>query len=373
MELQRNRIAMVSPSLDAYSETFIQSQKNGLDAKVFYYYGGRLPTHLEQYGKLLSRKDLLFSKIKRKLGLTHFSPNELAFIRSLKEKKIQVVLAQYGTTAHCIVKICEYLKIPLITHFHGYDASVNSVIENCDKYKYVFDYSSFVIAVSISMREKLIELGCSMDKVIYNTYGPNPLFLKLKPQSKEQTFVGLGRFVNKKAPYYTILAFSKVLGQYPDAKLVIGGNGSLYEVCKNLVRYLNIENSVSLPGILTKEQFLSYLSTSLAFVQHSVTAIDGDQEGTPVAVLEASAAGLPVISTFHAGISDVILDGETGLLVEEHDVDAMARKMIRLLENKELAFHLGKNGKERIETHFTMEKHLKTIDALITKAIEENE
>lgn len=370
MELQRrNRIAMVSPSRDAYSETFIQAQKNGLDGRVYYYYGGGLPTHLELEGKLLSRKDLLLGKIKGKLGFTHFSPNELAFIHSLKKKKIQVVLAQYGTTAHRIVKICKYLKIPLITHFHGYDASVKSVIENCDKYKEVFNYSSFVIAVSILMREKLIQLGCSKDKVIYNTYGPNPLFFTIKPQFREATFVGLGRFVDKKAPYYTILAFSKVLGQYPDAKLVIGGNGKLYEVCKNLIRYLKIEESVLLPGILSKEQFFEYMENALAFVQHSVTAIDGDQEGTPVAILEGSAAGLPVISTFHAGIPDVILDGETGLLVKEHDVDAMAGKMLQLLENKELAIQLGKNGKQRMQSNYTMENHLKTIDALINKVI----
>ncbi|MNG12084.1 GDP-mannose-dependent alpha-(1-6)-phosphatidylinositol monomannoside mannosyltransferase [compost metagenome] len=128
-----------------------------------------------------------------------------------------------------------------------------------------------------------------------------------------------------------------------------------------------------LPGVLSKEQFSDYIENALAFVQHSVTAINGDQEGTPVAVLEASASGLPVIATFHAGIPDVIVDGETGLLVAEHDVDAMTQKMMLLLSNKELAKQLGKNGKERIKTHFTMEKHLKTIDALITKAIEENE
>ncbi|MNY29233.1 GDP-mannose-dependent alpha-(1-6)-phosphatidylinositol monomannoside mannosyltransferase [compost metagenome] len=135
---------------------------------------------------------------------------------------------------------------------------------------------------------------------------------------------------------------------------------------------MGIENNVLLPGVLSKEQFSDYIENALAFVQHSVTAINGDQEGTPVAVLEASAAGLPVIATFHAGIPDVIVDGETGLLVSEHDVDAMTQKMILLLSNKELAKQLGKNGKERIKSNFTIEKHLETIDVLINNIISKN-
>jgi colanic acid/amylovoran biosynthesis glycosyltransferase len=373
MELQRNRIAMVSPSQNAYSETFIQEQKNGLQGEVFYYYGGFLPLYLEGYGKLMLPSISWVVKIKRKLGFKTFNADETAFIRSLKRNKIQVVLAQYGTTANRIVEICRKINIPLITHFHGYDASIKAVIENCNNYHDVFAYSTNVIAVSVAMQEKLIQLGCPKDKVVYNPCVPNASFIEVLPDFSAPVFIGLGRFVDKKAPYYTILAFSQVLQQYPQAQLIIGGKGELYEACDNLIRHLKIESSVSLPGILTQEQFKNYLSTSLAFVQHSVTALSGDQEGTPVAVLEASAAGLPVIATFHAGIPDVIIDGETGLLVAEHDVSAMAEKMRLLLGNRELAMQLGKKGKERIKNNFTMENHLKKIDTLLKKVIIKNE
>jgi glycosyltransferase involved in cell wall biosynthesis len=165
-------------------------------------------------------------------------------------------------------------------------------------------------------------------------------------------------------------AFKEVVAKYPNARLVLGGQGSLYEVCKNLVSYYNLEAHVFLPGILSKKDFLGYLENGLAFVQHSVTAMDGDQEGTPVAILEASAAGLPVISTKHAGIPDIIIDGETGLLVAEHDVAGMAEKMMFLLENMNLAKKLGAKGKERVSEYFTQEKHLQIIDSLIDKSID---
>ena len=373
MGQQKNKIAMVSPSLNSYSETFIQEQKNGLEAKVFYYYGGSLPTYLENFGVLLTAKDFLFYKIKRKFRLTTFSPEELVFMRSLKRNKIQLVFAQYGPVAHRLVKICKKMNIPLIAHFHGYDASVYSTIENCNNYTEVFEYSKFVISVSLSMKKSLIKLGCPSEKIIYNACAPNKIFGNIIPEFNEQIFIGLGRFVEKKAPYYTILAFSKVLVKFPEAKLVIGGDGNLLEVCKNLVHYLKIRNNVLLPGALSQEEFSYYLQNSLAFVQHSITAINGDQEGTPVAILEASAAGLPVISTKHAGIPDVIIDGETGFLVEEHDVDGMAEKMIQLMENKLLAKELGVNGKERIKKYFTLEKYLQTLDELIVDVIERHE
>ncbi|MCC9061721.1 glycosyltransferase [Flavobacterium piscisymbiosum] len=371
--MAQKNIAICSPNKSTYSETFIQAQKEGLEGKVYYYYGGELPTDLENFGKLFNQKDILINKIKQQLKLTGFNANEIGFIHSLKKNKIQVVIAQYGTTAYRIVEVCKYLTIPLITHFHGYDASVESVIRNCNNYKNVFEYSTYVICVSISMKENLILLGCPPEKLIYNTCAPSPSFLDIKPKFAAPTFIGLGRFVEKKAPYYTILAFSQVLKKYPDAKLVIGGNGNLYEVCKNLVQYLKIEKNVLLPGILLKEEFTEYLENSLAFVQHSVTAINGDQEGTPVAILEASAAGLPVIATLHAGIPDVILNGQTGLLVSEHNVDEMAQKMLILLEDKELAIQLGENGKNRMKSEYTMQKHLNTIDELIDKIVLSND
>lgn len=373
MGLQKNRIAMVAPSLDAYSETFIQAQKKGLKGRLYYYYGGELPLYLEGLGKLTDQSVSFSIKVKRKLGFKIEALEERAFVYSLRKNKIQLVLAQYGPTAHRIVQICKDLQIPLITHFHGYDASVAEVIKKCKNYKNVFDYSTYVIAVSLSMQKRLIEMGCSKEKVIYNPYGPDTSFLEVKPHFSEAFFIGLGRFVDKKAPYYTLLAFSKVLVRFPNAKLIIGGKGELFEVCKNLVRHLKIEKNVLLPGILSREEFITYLSKGWAFVQHSVTDLSGDQEGTPVAVLEASAAGLPVIATRHAGIPDVILDRGTGFLVSEHDVDAMAEKMILLLENKALALQMGIKGKERIRNHFSLENHLQTLDQIIDKTILENE
>jgi glycosyltransferase involved in cell wall biosynthesis len=107
------------------------------------------------------------------------------------------------------------------------------------------------------------------------------------------------------------------------------------------------------------------MAEALAFVQHSVTAPNGDMEGTPVAVLEAGAAGLPVIATRHAGIPDVVIEGETGLLVDEHDVEGMAAMMIRLAEMPETAMEMGSAARKRVREHFSMEQHISLLNRCI--------
>jgi len=200
---------------------------------------------------------------------------------------------------------------------------------------------------------------------VYSPCGPNLDFFNVKPSFTTRNFTAIGRFVDKKAPHLTIRAFSKVARQYPDARLLMGGEGKLLDYCKELVKELGIEEQVSFLGRLSRPQIMDLFSNSLAFIQHSVTAENGDSEGTPVAVMEASAAGLPVIATRHAGIPDVIEYGVGGFLVEEKDVDGMAEYMLELCGDLQKAKIIGSKGSKNIRLNFTIEKHLDTLTTLI--------
>jgi colanic acid/amylovoran biosynthesis glycosyltransferase len=235
----------------------------------------------------------------------------------------------------------------------------------------MFDYAARTIAVSRSMYQKLLDLGCPEDRLVLNACAPDDSFLEIEPNFESKHLVGIGRFTDKKAPYYTILAFSKILETFPNARLTIGGDGDLYDACTNLVKYLKIEHAVSLPGKIAPSRFRELLTSAAAFVQHSVVAGDGDSEGTPVAVLEASAAGLPVIGTKHAGIPDIILDGETGFLVDEHDVDGMSEAMKKILVDRTTAKRLGRAGKERIRHDFSMSRYIDKLSEEISEAVAE--
>lgn len=358
-------LAILAPSLNAYSETFIQAHKTYINANTSYYYNGLIPQFLEGKGTI----NPIFKKGINKL-ISHYKKDDFyaekkALKDSLKKEKIEVVLAEYGNLAAEILPVCKELNIPLIVHFHGFDATVYNVLKRYNNYKELFKYASKVIVVSNVMENQLIAIGCPKAKLVLNTYGPNDDFLTISPSLEKEQFIGIGRFTDKKAPYYTLLAFKKVVKKFPNAKLIMAGDGQLKNTCVNLVKYLQLENNVELPGVITPQEYIEFLSTNRAFVQHSITADNGDMEGTPVAVLEASAAGVPVISTNHAGIPDVITHNETGLLVNEHDVEGMANNMIAVLEDKNMAALMGKAGKERVKTHFSMTKHIEKLNELI--------
>lgn len=363
-------IAIFTPSQNPYSETFIQAHKKHLKGRIFYYYGMGAHIQLEGGGRLMPVTIYKFYRIYEKLfkkGKAYSWHKRLLY--SLKKNKIDIVLVEYGTHAHHLQEVLKISKIPTVVHFHGYDASINSVIESCNYYKEVFSFSKNIIAVSKVMKQALLDMGCPKNKLVTNVYGPQPIFECITPTYSKKQFLAVGRFTDKKAPYYTIFAFSKVLDKHPDATLLMAGGGVLLNTCKNLVKYLNITKNVTFLGVITPEGYGDLLGESLAFVQHSVTAANGDMEGTPLAVLEASAAGLPVISTYHAGIPDVVEHKTTGLLCEEHDIETMSMHMLQVLDDVNFAKKLGESGKLKITENFNLKKHISAIDEVLNKAI----
>ncbi len=355
-------IAIFTPNQNPYSETFIQAHKRYLKTKVFFYYGVGDHINLEGHESLLSASQRLRLKARQ---LLFKKPANYIWIskvaRSLKKHKIDVVLIEYGTHAHRLIPLLEKTQLPFAVHFHGYDASVDKIIKSHDQYKAVFARASKIFAVSTAMQKRLLLEGCSSEKLVYNVYGPQPHFAEVSPKYSKPQFIAIGRFTDKKAPYYTLFAFKDVLASYPEAKLIMAGNGMLLNSSKNIANHLGIQNNVDFVGVITPEEYAEYLSESLAFVQHSITADNGDMEGTPLAVLEASSAGLPVISTYHAGISDVIVHEQTGLLCNEHDVKKMSEHMQCLLKDNAYAKQLGQAGKKHIATHYNLKRHISVL------------
>lgn len=265
------------------------------------------------------------------------------------------------------MEACRKLDLPLIAHFHGYDASVHTVLEkHRSDYRKLFDQEFAFVGVSRSMCRKLIELGAPDQKVHWTPCGINTDSLQpARPASPPPVFIFVGRFTEKKAPHLTILAFARVYQSYPEARLVMIGDGELMGPCHDLVAALKLEPAVSILGSQPHDQVIRHMQQARAYVQHSVTARSGDSEGTPVAVLEAAGLGLPVISTHHAGIPDVISHGETGLLGAERDIETMASHMSLLATDEGLAADLGERARRHVLAHHTMEASLSGLRAIL--------
>jgi glycosyltransferase involved in cell wall biosynthesis len=146
------------------------------------------------------------------------------------------------------------------------------------------------------------------------------------------------------------------------------GDGGLLGVCKDLAQGLGVGDAVSFLGRQPHEVVAEEMRRARAFVQHSVVASDGNTESMPNSILEASASGLPVVSTRHAGIPEMVLDGETGFLVEERDVDGMARHMARLVREPALAAELGRAGRQRMRQNFSIDARIARLWEIVQAA-----
>jgi glycosyltransferase involved in cell wall biosynthesis len=368
------RICITRSSRNAYSETFIRDQILGFKkwSDVYTLHSGRLPEKREDGTSLNSKLFWVLHKIvKGIVGRNNFFGN-YGVKKYLLEHHIQVVLGNYGMPASHMVPICKALNIPLVVIFHGHDATDKKLLkEYAAKYKELFDYASFTIAVSEEMKNRLLAVGAVPEKLKLIPYGVDiEKFKPIASDVEKKNFIAVGRFTEKKGPLYTIRAFHKALQKFPETKLVmVGGKTGMHQECENLVKELGIENSVNFTGILNADEIAKLMSTSLAFVQHSITASNGDMEGTPLGILEASASALPVVSTLHGGIKEAIIHNKTGFLVAEKDEESMAKYMIQLLEHPEKAKQMGVDGRKHIMENHVQEKQIKKIYELAQQAL----
>jgi glycosyltransferase involved in cell wall biosynthesis len=366
--MSKLRVAILTPNENAYSETFIHKHIEFLPFEKIVIYGGDIPFKMRgEDDKFLPMS--LWEKIRNKIKPVAINFREVRLKYFLTKYKIQVVLAEFVYTGANVLKVCEELNIPVVTTGLGYELSQVKTIERYKEgYKRLAKSDTTVIVVAKYMIEVLVGFGFQRNKVIYSPAGASPDFFEINPDYNSKQIIAVGRFVSKKAPHLTIFAFHKVLAEIPDAKLIMAGDGLYVDLCEDLVRYMGIEQNVFFAGSINQEEQKKYLEGSRVFVQHSRISKDGDSEGTPVAIIEASSAGLPVISTLHAGIPDVIVDGQTGFLVKEGDVEKMAEYMISLLKDSGLAKKMGESGRENIRKNFTLEQHIDTVATVIKDA-----
>jgi colanic acid/amylovoran biosynthesis glycosyltransferase len=274
-----------------------------------------------------------------------------------KRYRPSAVLAEYGPYGCLLWRICRSCNVPLYVHFHGYDASLLLRDKRwVRRYRLMFRAAAGVVAPSKFLASRLSGIGCPEAKLHIIPCGVDEK--RLVPTRRlPQRILSVGRLVEKKAPHVTIEAFARVRQRFPKAELdMVGGEGPLADRCATLIHDLGLGDSVRMHGVQTHEFVADLLQRASLFVQHSVTAPDGDAEGLPVAILEAMSAALPVVSTRHSGIPEAVEEGVTGLLVDEHDVTGMATAMAQLLDDQGRAAAMGMAGRQRVIEHFTQEQ-----------------
>lgn len=365
------KILIVTPGLNKPMGPFVKNYIDKLPFEKVVLFGGFVPYF---YLNTSLKRQKIVRYLFTVLSLMNQKRLEILikkrFKKILLKERVDCVVADYLNTGAAVKSICEELNIPIVANVLGYEINKKDVVNgNTKNYESLANYNSYVIPVAKNMIPKLKNFGFEDEQIIYSPIGAKEDFFKINPAYDAYQFLAIGRFTATKAPQISIKAFAKVLQKFPQAKLVFAGDGELFEECKTLIEELQIGDRVELVGWINQEEQLELFRKSSVFIQHSVTAANGDAEGTPVVIIEASAAGLPVISTKHSGIIDTVIDGKTGFLVDEHDLDSMAEKMIVLLENQNIMREFGDSGKEFIHQNFSLKKHLDTVTQTILKAV----
>ena len=372
-------IAIVNPSFNQVSETFVADHvctlapgrtvlvcQDGVGAERF----GQPVLSCVNSDTILSGdrlRDTILPGIRRRFGhgpaLAFEDRKRLAaFFRG---HGVTVVLAEFGYSGTLVAEVCARLDLPLFVCFRGHDATLHKLYPSLRRrYRRLFRQAAGIIAESRFIAAELAAIGCpeTLMQVIPSGVDPE----RFPPNSAEPgRILAIGRLVAKKAPDLSLRAFAQVAARFPQAHFDLVGDGALRGRCEALVAELNLVDRVTLHGYLDREACAALMRRAAMFIQHSVTDPEGGIEGFPVAIAEAMASALPVVSTRHSGIPEHVLDGRTGLLVAEGDVDGMAAAMMRLLVDPAAADRMGKAGREHALVHLSRAHALDRLRALM--------
>ena len=287
---------------------------------------------------------------------------------TVEEFKPDVIHCQFGIQALKLIDNLENNDIPLTIQFRGHDASdllrkkayVKRLKEILNKDNY---YSIFVAR---SLRENLRKHGINVEKsmILHSGIDLTKFIVEKDKEHDTFTFLQVSSLEERKGIEYTLKAFAKFLStqQSKNFKFVLTGDGKRKLGLVNLVEKLGLQKYVEFVGFVSPAEAKELMHNADVFVHHSITTDDGNQEGIPNAIMEAMAMELPVLSSYHSGIPELVTDGINGYLVKERDVDTYASRMSDIINWGKI-----KANREVIANEFEIGIHIKKLEAFYAK------
>lgn len=285
------------------------------------------------------------------------------------EEPFDVVHCHFGPLGRRWAFAAGLWDAPLVTSFYGFDCSRYPRERGSDVYRSLFARSDRVVALSEHMEARLAELGCPRERIVRVPLcvdvGRFPFRERRPPERGNPVNVlTVARLVEKKGLEHALRAVADVIGRGHALRYEILGDGPLRPSLEGLVEELGIARDVRFRGAVDHERVRAAMAGAHLFLLPSVTAADGDEEGTPTVLIEASASGLPILATRHAGIPEIVIDGVTGTLVPERDREALAAALEDLLGDPGRWAAMGRVGRERAESTFAAGRVIDRLEGL---------
>lgn len=273
------------------------------------------------------------------------------------------VLCHFGPNGQRTLALREagILHGRIVTVFHGYDMSRYLAVAGTHIYGQLFADGDLFLPVSEFWRRRLIALGCPPEKIAVHHMGIELAKFPLWPRRIDRgrgtvRILTVARLVEKKGVEYAIRAVAAL--RYTTTRRVeyrVIGDGPLRARLEQLVDELDAGDVVRLEGEKDQGGVGEAMRQAHLFLAPSVTADDGDMEGIPVSIMEAMACGLPVVSTLHSGIPELVHDRVSGLLVPERDVDSLERALRYLVDQPRQWRKMGIAGRGVVESEYNVD------------------
>ncbi|WP_017302716.1 glycosyltransferase [Spirulina subsalsa] len=354
------------------SQTFIRDPVEQFQEFKGYYVGSRRVEGLElpEERTWVVNQGGLGGKLQEQLfKLTGFAPQLYSQIRALDPVLIH---AQFGLSGTLALPWAKSLKIPLIVHYRGADATIRA---DCARYTSLNHWlyfqrlpqlqrdSHLFLTVCQFLHQKLLEQGFPPEKIITHYHGVDIEKFSPNPQIPRRPIVlFVGRLTEKKGVKFLILAMSDVQRQLPDVELVMIGDGplrtdleTLAQQCLKRYQFLGVQ-----PPSVVK----AWMNQAHVLAAPSITSPEGDSEGLPNVILEAQAMGLPVVSTYHAGIPEAVLHEKTGFLTAEQDSQELGGYILELFKNPDLWQQFSQGGREQMVRHFNRAQQTRRLEEI---------
>jgi colanic acid/amylovoran biosynthesis glycosyltransferase len=292
--------------------------------------------------------------------------------RQLLAAKPDLLISHFGPDGCLAAPVARRLGIPHVVFFYGYDVNLTSTSRLnlwSRLYLRLFRSADSLCTTSHYLARRIHALGApdakqtviyvGVDTTAFSYSNPIDRF-----DGHVVRLLHVGRLTAKKSPLKLLRAVKEAAGLCPELRLelTIAGDGELAEPARTLARDLDVVSQVRFAGPVSREQVRHLLATHHLYTQYCETTPSGETEGLGVSFIEASASGLPIVTTRHNGLPEVVLDGVSGLLSEEGDVRAMARNIATLARDSGRWTAMGRAGREHVVTAFSLDQQA---DALL--------
>ncbi len=301
------------------------------------------------------------------------------FHKAVRAQKVKLLHAHFIPTAIQFLPLKLKYNLPMIVSCYGYDVSrfPRESDENMRHLKKLFETAEYFLAMSEDMKNDMQLLGCPPVKIMVHHIGVDInrfAYRESKTDTEKVVFLYVCDFSPKKGVPILVEAMATVCKAHPEARLRVIGmpkwrGAPIKQQAEKMIRDMGLQNMIDLVGVVNYYNMPKEYADADLFVLSSKTDKEANKEGIPAVILEAMATGLPVISTRHAGIPEVVIDDITGYLVPEDDTSHLARTMIKLLEEKHRWRNMGLAGSRLCQKEFNVEIQKKKLEQIYCKVL----